>query len=230
MTTYKQRNFKKLCGESGFSMLELTVAALVLLILGCLAVPNLINMLHSYRLTGAVNDFSSLMQIQRLRAVGDDRYYSSYVLTFMSPHQAFVDIYPQNLNGSSGTGGTSYTCGSSGCDPIEILSAEVSQMPASAAPSTSALQSQFLPASSPVTPKDGSSSGSPITFGPTGLPCAPTAVTGGTVCDSAGGQTAYWTFFQDSASQEWGAVTITPAGRIQRWVYSGGSNGAWANF
>jgi hypothetical protein len=32
---------------------------------------------------------------------------------------------------------------------------------------------------------------------------------------------AYWTFFKDTKSNEWGAVTATPAGKISKWYYSG---------
>jgi hypothetical protein len=60
-----------------------------------------------------------------------------------------------------------------------------------------------------------------VTFGPEGLPCIPTTASGGvgTVCNSAGGPVAYVQFFQSSTTQEWDAVTVTPAGRIQAWFY-----------
>lgn len=216
----------------GFSLIELTVVVLVTLILSGLAVPAFLTMQHNYRLNGAVADFAGLVQIQRLRAVDDDRYYSSYVLNTGGPsnRRAFVDVYPQNVNGSSGTGGTTFTCTATGCDPIISITEEVSQQPATGAPNTAALQALFLPANSPVIPKDAMTAGQPITFGPSGLPCTPVAVTGGTVCDSLGNQTAYWTFFQDSVTQNWGAITITPAGRIRRWIYSGGAAGTWRSY
>lgn len=228
----KRSTLRHTPGTAGFTIIELCVVMVVILVLSSFAAPGFVNMLHSYRLSGAVTDFASLVQVQRLRAVDDDRFYSSYVVTSSNGAQlAFVDIYPQNVNGSSGTLGTTYTCSGGNCDPDVTVSSEIAQQSAANAPNTAALKSAFLPASSPVTPQDGFSSSTPVTFGPTGLPCTPVAVTGGTVCDSSGGATAYWTFFQNSASQSWGAVTITPAGRIQRWLYSGGgSNGTWANY
>jgi Tfp pilus assembly protein FimT len=217
---------------TGFTVLELTIVMLVLLIVSGIAIPGFLNMQHTYRLNGALADFAGLLQVERLRAVDDDRYYSTYILApgGSSPLQAFVDIYPQNVNGSSGTGGQTYTCSGNNCDPVATISAEVTQQPAGVAPNTGNLQSLFLPSNSPIAPKDGMNAATPITFGPAGLPCTPVAVTGGTVCDTSGGPTAYWTFFQNSNTQNWGAVTVTPAGRIQRWLYSGGTTGTWANY
>jgi prepilin-type N-terminal cleavage/methylation domain-containing protein len=212
----------------GFTVVEVVVTMFVFLVLSGIAVPRFLNILHGARLNGSISDFASLLQAQRIRAVDDDRFYSSYLLaaTGTNPRMAFVDIFPQNLNGSSGTGGTTFTAG----DPLVVISPEVSQMPASAAPNTTNLKQQVLPPSSPVVPLDGSANGTPITFGPRGLPCTPIAVVGGTVCDSLGGPTAYWFFFQNNVTQAWGAVTVTPAGRIRRWTFEGGAAGSWRNF
>ena len=215
---------------SGFTLLELVVALAVIMIVAGIAVPQFLTMLHGARLKGAVTDFASLVQVQRLRAVDDDRYYSTYILAGNGGSQAFVDIYPQQNNGTSGTQGTAFTCGANGCDPSVVISQEVIQRPVGAAPSTAGLQAQVLPTNSPVVLQDGSAAGTPITFGPRGLPCTAFAVAGGTVCDSLGGPAAYWVFFQDNASQNWGALTVTPAGRVRRWTFTGGPAGTWVNY
>jgi hypothetical protein len=110
------------------------------------------------------------------------------------------------------------------------ISQEVVRQPVGNAPNTAALQAQVLPVNSPVALVDGGAPATPVTFGPRGLPCTQVAVLGGAVCDSLGGPTAYWIFFQDNVSQNWGAVTVTPAGRIRRWSYSGGPAGVWASY
>jgi hypothetical protein len=102
---------------------------------------------------------------------------------------------------------------------VVALPSEVSQQPVASAPNTNNLKSQLLPATTPVTPTD--TSATPATFGPRGLPCTPLALTGGSVCDSSGGPTAFWTFLKNTISGDWQAVTITPAGRIQKWYYNG---------
>ncbi|HET8923868.1 MAG TPA: hypothetical protein VFN26_12845 [Candidatus Acidoferrum sp.] len=218
----------------GFTTLELVIAMFVILIVTAIGVPQFMNMMHLARSRGVVSDFAGLVQAQRMRAVDDDRYYSTYVLAGggNNPQRAYVDIYPQNVNGASGTGGAAYTCNVNGCDPMVVMSQEVNQQPAANAPATAALRLLVLPANSPVVPKDGSLPASPITFGPRGLPCTPVAVAGGTVCDSLGGPTAYWTFFQNNTTGYWGAVTVSPAGRIRRWFFSvAGANGAnWVSY
>jgi prepilin-type N-terminal cleavage/methylation domain-containing protein len=212
---------------SGFSLLELVIVSAILLIALGISVPQCVNAMRMARLRGAVSDFAGLVQVQRVRALDDNRYYSSYVRTAtgVNPGMAFVDVFPQNANGSSGTGGT-YTAG----DPMVAISQEIRLQPAAAAPNTANLKLQLLPANSPVGPLDGSAAGTPVTFSTSGLPCTPSAVTGGTVCNTLGGPTAYWSFFQNTVSQSWGAVTVTPAGRISRWYLTGGANGTWASY
>jgi Tfp pilus assembly protein FimT len=205
----------------GFSVLELLVGAAITMILAGILIPNFNTAMHTSRLRGAATDFASLIQVERIRAVDDDRYYSAYILG-NNPQEGFVDIYPQNANGASGGGGNVVDPK----DPVIQINSEISQQPVNSAPKTANLQLQFLPANSPIVPLDGSSAASPVTFGPRGLPCKPLAG----VCDSLGGPQAYWIFFQDNVTQNWGAVTVTPAGRIQRWIYSGGGAGAWFKY
>ena len=216
---------RQLSRMSGLTLLELLVALTVILIIASIAIPNLNTAMHSSRLKGAASDLSSLIQVARIRAVDDDHFYSVYVLPANNNNnvqRGFVDIYPQAATGASGSNGTVINQQ----DPIIQISREVTPQPQAAAPSTAALQALILPANSPVVPLDGNAAGTPITFGPRGLPCLPV----GGVCDSLGGPQAYWFFFQNQVSQNWSAVTVTPAGRIQRWLYSGGPNAVWVRY
>lgn len=209
--------------SAGFSMVELIVVASIILLLVSLGVPNLIQAVHTARLKGAGSDLSGLLQVARIRAVRDDRYYSVYLITNNNNglQQMFVDIYPQNVNGASGSGGTALNFP----DPSISIPAEVSRQPAASAPNVANLAQQLLPTNpNNLVPSDASAATTPFTFGPEGLPCKPTVIAGGTVCNSRGGAVAYWTFLQNNVTQAWEALTITPAGRIQQWYYS---NGAW---
>jgi prepilin-type N-terminal cleavage/methylation domain-containing protein len=221
--TLKRKNLSVSLKEMrGFSLTELLVAVSILMILAGISIPNFMRAMHTVRLRGAVSDFASLLQTARIRAVNDDRYYSIYTITPSgAPSQGFVDIYPQNADGSSGSGGSTCNPG----DPLVTISSEVTERPQGSAPSTVSLKAQLLPANSPVVFKDASLTTTPATFGPRGLPCQ---LSGG-VCNSLGGPQAYWTFFQNKVTQSWGAVTVTPAGRIQRWIYSDGS-ATWTAF
>lgn len=190
----------------------------IAVIVAAFAIPGLLTALHTAKLRGAGSDFSSLLQSGRIRAVQDNRFYSTYVLGG-SYQQAYVDINPHNNNGTSGNGGTSVASG----DPAIVIPAEVSVESAGTAPDTSSLKSLFLPAGSALPVNDGSSSTTPITFSPRGLPCTEQSATGGTVCDSAGGATAFWMFLENNLTKQWEAVTVSPSGRIQKWEHNPGT-------
>jgi prepilin-type N-terminal cleavage/methylation domain-containing protein len=209
--------------EHGFTLIELVVVLAVLLVVAGMAVPNLLTAMRSAHLKGAVSDFASLLQTARIRAVDDDRFYSAYVLGGASP-EAYVDIYPQLATGASGSGGAQTDPN----DPVIGITSEVVQKPAGSAPQTANLQALFLPANATVVLGDGSVNASAITFGPRGLPCSASALTCKTHLPA--GDIAYWIFFQDAISTNWAAVTVSPAGRVQRWIFTGGAAGAWVSY
>jgi prepilin-type N-terminal cleavage/methylation domain-containing protein len=233
VTRGSEKMVSKSIRESGFSLIELTLVMMVLLVLAAIAIPNMLQIQHTSRMRGAVADFTGLIESERMYAIRDNRFYSTYILTATdAPSQVFIDMIPKsntppNWPVTSGNGGTTVVAGQPGVtgDPVINIPSEVGQQPVANAPDTSNLQSQLLPSSTGVTPTDASVT--PFTFSPRGLPCAPLTVTGGTVCDSSGGPVAYWTFFQDSVSHEWDAVTATPAGKISKWYYTGSAWNAY---
>jgi prepilin-type N-terminal cleavage/methylation domain-containing protein len=205
---------------SGFTIIELLVVMAIAVLVAAFAIPNFLTALHTAKLRGAASNFSGLLQSGRIRAVQDNRFYSTYILNG-PPTQAYVDIYPQKYDGTSGNGGTSVGSG----DPAFVFSTEITPVAAGSAPDTTNLKGLFLPAGSLLPVHDGSTNASPVTFSPRGLPCTTQSATGGTVCDSAGGATAFWVFFENNVSQEWEAVTVSPSGRIQKWRHG---TGGWS--
>jgi prepilin-type N-terminal cleavage/methylation domain-containing protein len=206
--------------ERGFSLVELVVVIVIVMIVAAFGLPKLMTAVHTARLRGTGTGVSGMAQAARWRAVQDDRFYSvRFIVSAGGAVEGYVDMFPQNINGASGNGPGGPLDPN---DPQILVSGEVAQQPQGNAPNTANLQGQLLPAGSPVVPLDGNNAGSPVTFGPRGLPCLPTATNGGTVCDSAGGPQAYWLFFQNTITQDWEAVTVTPAGRIQTWIFTGG--------
>lgn len=204
MTTSSRRR------QAGFSMVELIVVVAIMLIVAGFAAPQILSMIHSARLQGTATDFTGLIQQSRIRSVQDDRSYSLLVNppAGATPSTAFVDLKQTGVLAAG--------------DPEMLLPTEVSLVAAASAPATANLKTQLLPAASPVNPRDAASSaGTPITFSPRGLPCTPVA---GACSGSA--PAAYWAFFQDSQTTNWEAVTVSPAGRIQKWSYSA-SAAAW---
>ena len=203
--------------QGGFSVIELIIAGVIILVLAAFAIPAMVSSVRTAHLRGAASDMAGLYEQARINAIRDNRYYATYVLAASGsrPQLAYVDMLPKGTTGASGNGGTSVVTG----DPEVTLTSEVVQQAVASAPNTNNLKSQLLPSTTPVTPID--TKVTPATFGPRGLPCTPLALAGGSVCDSAGGPTAYWTFLKNTNSGGWQAVTITPAGRIGKWFYTG---------
>lgn len=204
--------------KAGYTLVELVIVVAIFLIIAAISIPILRSSLQMAHLRGVASDYAGLLEQARIYAIRDNRYYRTYILAPVggSPQgQAYVDMLPKVLTGASGNGGTSVASG----DPTITIESDVAQEPVGNAPNTTNLESQLLPATTPVTPTD--TSMTPATFGPRGLPCTPLALTGGSICDSSGGPTAYWTFLENTQTSTWQAVTITPAGRIQKWYYTG---------
>jgi len=204
----------------GFSLLEMMIVVAIMLIVAAYAIPNWVTSMKLARIRGAETSYAGLLQLARSRAVNDDRYYSVYVKTASgnTPQMAYVDIYPQNINGVSGNGPSGSFFAGPPADPMVTLSPEAVPQPAGSAPNTANLYTSFCSSCAIAIVLN-----TPATWGPDGLPCAPTtaALGGGTVCNSAGGPIAYVAFFQSATNGEWDAVTISPAGRIKTWYYGG---------
>lgn len=210
----------------GFSLLELMIVVAIMLVVAAYAIPTWMTSFKLARIRGAQTAYAGLLQLARTRAINDDRYYSVYIKAAAgtSPQMAYVDIYPQNVNGTSGNGaGGSFVSGPP-ADPMVTLSNEAVPQSAGSAPNTANLYTLFCSSCANAIIKN-----TPPTWGPDGLPCTPITSAGGTglVCNSAGGPIAYVTFFQSSTNGEWDAVTISPAGRIKTWYYTGA---VWAPF
>jgi hypothetical protein len=212
--------------------------AVSLVLLG-MVVPAVFRAVQSVRLQQTAIDYASLQQRARMRAVQDDRFYSVWIQppAGNTPAIGYVDIYPQNANGTSGRGNPalagSYNPGPP-ADPMFTVAYDVQLRPATAAPSTGVLNAAFCaaciaPGSAAVIRTTGPGSNFAPTWGPNGLPCIPSPSIGGggTVCNAAGGPVAYVTYFQSASNQRWEAVTITPAGRVQLWSYNA-NNDTWS--
>lgn len=199
--------------SAGFSLVELMIVVVIVLVIAGMAVPKFLTLIHNARLQGAASDFGGLLQKARIRAVQDDAYYATYFTSSGTIREAYVDTKKTGVLDAS-------------VDPVISMSNEVTLVAASSAPNTSALQGLFLPTGSGLTVNDGASSNSPVTFNSRGLPCKSISVTGGTFCSSSSSYaTAFWLFFQDNVTNTWEAVTVSPAGRIQKWRAIGSS---WA--
>src|SRR5689334_10998122 len=85
--------------RAGFTLLELMMVVLIVIIVAGVAVPKFLSFIYSARLHGAGSDFAGLLQQARIRAVQDDTYYSTYFITSGTIREAYVDL---KRNGGTG--------------------------------------------------------------------------------------------------------------------------------
>jgi len=132
----------------GFSLLELMIVVAIMLVVAAYAIPIWTTSVRLARIRGAETSYAGLLQMARTRAVNDDRYYSVYtkLAAGNNPQMAYVDIYPQNVNGTSGNGPTGNYVAGPPADPMVTLSPEAVPKPALAAPNTANLYATFCSA------------------------------------------------------------------------------------
>ncbi len=202
--------------KQGFSLLEMVIVVGLALVASAIALLMAKNVIRSVHLHGTAANYSNLLQQARVRAVQDDRYYSVIASTNLTvcggnvAPCAFADLSPQ------ATG--RYASG----DPILAFPSDVKPMASSSAPAVSNLEALFLPAGQTATVN---TTAPGPTFGPRGTPCSPTPSGGYTTCPAMAA-TSYMTFMKNIRSQNWVAITVTPAGRIHLWSYTG--SGTWS--
>src|SRR5262245_39690630 len=59
--------------SSGFSLLELLVVVLIMMVIGVIALPNMVNVVSNARLRGGATNLSGLLQNARMIAVKENR-------------------------------------------------------------------------------------------------------------------------------------------------------------
>jgi Tfp pilus assembly protein FimT len=183
--------------ESGFSMVELMIVCVVMVVIAGIAVPNIFQTYRNYQLDAAGHSVASLLQQARMQAVKTNA--PAYVnsINTAGGNMAFV----------SADNSTTYVA----LEPdIQLSPAVTFQAPAATAGFHAQLDA-YLNSTAPLL-------GPPIPsigFNARGLPCSEN---GGnpTVCPST---TVGFEWFMQSAAG-WEAVTVTPSGRIKSWRLS----------
>jgi|SRR5579859_7345142 len=185
--------------ERGFSLVELMMVCIVVVIISVIAVPNIALIVNNYKLDAAGHSVASLLQQARMLAVKTNL--PAYAnTTGGTPNMAFVGATPS----------AAYTAG----NPEVALSPSISFQPPLG---TSAFHSQLDTYLGGGTPSNGT-----IGFNARGLPCIANALNP-SVCtpNNAGFE---W-FMQSNAG--WEAVTVTAAGRIKSWRLTSTTNGTY---
>jgi len=185
--------------ESGFSMIEMAIVCVIMLVIAGIAVPNIFQTFRNYQLDAAGHSVASLLQQARIQAVKTNLpAYVNYT-NASAGNMAFVTNDPAN---------TTYAAGNP----------DVQLSPAVTFQNTPPDHAQ-LDAYINATPQVATVS---IGFNSRGLPCNESG-TNPTVCSAPAG----FEWFMQSAGG-WEAVTVTPSGRIKSWrlsVATGGTCG-----
>jgi prepilin-type N-terminal cleavage/methylation domain-containing protein len=183
--------------ESGFSMVELMIVCVIMVIIAGIAVPNIFRTYRNYQLDAAGHSVASLLQQARMQAVKTNL--PAYAIATNNSSFTYVASTPTGayVNGS----------------PDVAMSNAVTFQP----PDTSAGFHTQLDTYLQGTPLIAGSIG----FNARGLPC--TTAGNPTVCTPPVGTNGFIWFMQSAGG--WEAVTVTAAGRIKSWRLNSQSNG-----
>jgi prepilin-type N-terminal cleavage/methylation domain-containing protein len=196
----KDRNNARMQCRRGFSMIELLIVIAVGLIVATTAIPAITATLASVRMRASMSSLSGVLQSARMLAVKENRTKQG---RFTIDRGGLV-VYMKDASDLNGLLST---------DAQVQLEAPIEKF---TTPSGAGAPTAFTTAFLGYTPSTSNTS-----FNSRGLPC----LYSGGACSSRG----FLYYFKDTRrpnSQGWAAISISPAGRITKWFWSGS---AWGN-
>lgn len=200
--------------QSGFSLLELLIVMAIIMVVAAMATPSILASINNIRLRGSAGDVAGLLQQCRQAAMHDNRYYTVKPATVTGAQAAYVDL---NYNNA-------FDNAAPNPEPIIQLASNVSVVSAGA-PNTANLLGQccttFTPQPATILPS----------FNSRGLPCVGAAnpPPANSLCNirDAANNTVGFVYYMNQTrpfgAVGWAAVSVTPAGRVRVWTYSGTS-------
>jgi Tfp pilus assembly protein FimT len=187
--------------QVGFSLLEVMVVAAIGMVVTATALPNMVNGIAVMRLRSNITSLSGVLQNCRMLAVKQNQTMSTHYAATPTGVVAYV---------KAATDLTAYTSHNSQVE----MEAPVVQ---SAAPTgTGGTPSPLNTAALGFTPQTGDPS-----FNVTGLPC-----TYNSGACTISGFIYYFHDLRPEGLQGWGALSISPAGRLKKWFWTGS---AWTS-
>lgn len=187
----------------GFSLVELIMVLAIMLAIAAIAAPRFITFVSNYQLKAGLSGVSGVLQQARMVAVRKNT--NVTVTTYSASNRTFVygDL---DGNGSWSNG-----------EPVAELPTKVS-IQTSGNPGDATTIPNFTAEASSVA----------IQFNARGLPCV--SISG--ICENLNTTASpvrnvgFVIYVQNTGRfgvSNWGAVTVTPAGRIQNWIWNGGA-------
>ena len=194
--------------QAGLSLFEVMVVMIVGLILTTIALPVMSNIIADLRLRSSMTSVSGMLQNTRMVAVKENK-------TKTACHYNWT-VAPYSLVYFSKDAVDCTTVTAALTDPQVMLQAPITPMgsPSGTGAPGAISNSQLGLLSTPLS--------SDPSFNTRGLPCVYSSGT----CTTNNG---FITYFRDNrvgGSGGWAAISISPAGRINRWFWNGAS---WSN-
>jgi type II secretory pathway pseudopilin PulG len=196
----------------GFSLFELLVVVAIALLVTAIGLPLMNNVIANMRLRASMTSVSGLLQNTRMAAVKQNKIMTAKYTNLSSPPYSL--IYYTKLASDSSALATS--------DPQVEMEAPIVPSPSPTGLGAPAAIAVSVLGFTPQAIDETSSLFA--SFNSSGSPC----LYSGVLCTNAG-STGFIEYFKDNrigGSGGWAAISITPAGRIKRWFWSGS---AWTD-
>lgn len=214
--------------DSGFSLLEMTVVVAVILTLSAITAPKIVRMVELQRLQTTALSYASFIQQCRYRSVQDGQWYEILLDTSNAQNAvAYLDI-----NGDGARQATEPALEI----PSSITVADPTTVPAGFGNSNLLGATPLTVNTTPATWNQTTQTAG-LEFNERGLPCwraSASAACTNTAQINSGGVTVSapvaWITYLTSAgatSNDYAAITVTPAGRVRTWRYQSDSGGSW---
>jgi len=195
----------------GFSLIELIMVVAIGLVVAAMAVPSLSRGIATIRMRESLGGAASLLQRTRIEAVKSNRIRAARYQVVQNTPMVWVDTNGDNTIQST--------------EPQVQMAREVEVQFSPNVPPTSFPSSTLLGYNQTASPTPFN-----VGFNQRGLPCTPNTSTGlPSLCDlctittTAGSNNGFLYYFKMTSyfGDRWGAITVTPAGRIRVWMLTG---------
>lgn len=201
-------------GSRGFSLIELMVVVAIMLVIAAFSVPTLVTTLDAFRMRGALSSAGNMAQRCRTTAVKKDLTQRLHLATVNNRAVMFVtnsnDAAVAPVVGDPALSAQFWF-------PQQFVLAAGPPAGAGAPPPLTGVTMWGTNLVPNVNPQD------PY-FNSRGMPCLPDPLTG--VCNPTTGFVYYYRYQSSRNVVRWTATSISPAGRIQSWFWTGAS---WGN-
>lgn len=191
--------------QKGFSLIELLVVVAILMCVAAVAMPNMVGIIATSRIRSSMGNLSGFVQNCRSTAVR----LNTTKTIFNTQIEGGPFAYIADPTATSITGADAQL-------PVGRSALWISDLSGPGVPSELTPELAFQ--NSTVTPLHGN-----LSFNNRGLPCNYVSATN---CETGRGFIWYFRFQPPFGQDRWAALSISPAGRVKSWYWSGT---AWSN-